>query len=210
VFFSDINYRPINVDPNTGQTIYWESIANKLAGLMLTAEDTYDMALELVGLMEHRRVEAREQNKTRFKPVFFLIEELPALLSKMEEIGVPLSNLLRESRQWNIFVVCTMQDALCKTMKLDNGILSNFKTAVYTGGEMVTAKKVLNLASKGKLVDSDKIGKDGLVYLKTHNIAASLCTIPYSDNEATFQLLGSPNDKAVPDLPDFETMRYER
>lgn len=154
-------------------------------------------------LLHQRRIEGREGGK-RFKPYFIVLDEWPSIADKIKEAPTHLANLLREGRKYGIFVIVASQDFQVKTIGMDGGSVRKcLLTTYYTGGDLTTAKELLN--ERVQDIPENELGK-GVVLLRCQGVPkATLVRVPFVDNEAVYKLLGPSTFKKsvqkVPDLP---------
>jgi hypothetical protein len=119
--------------------------------------------------------------------------EWPGIVARVPEAVDIFKLLLRESRQYGIHVITEMQDALVKTIGVDSGCRDNLRTGYYYGGNITTARVLLNL-EKGETIDETGLGQKGAAYLRTLTNKAVPGRVPFLSNAALYMLLGSSPD----------------
>jgi hypothetical protein len=107
--------------------------------------------------------------------------------------------LLRESRQYGIHVISEFQDALISTIGGNSGVRENYRTAYYFGGDLNTAKVLLDLP-KGAKIDDRGLGSMGAVYLRSKANAVAPGRVPLFSNRSLYALLGTPVDPVGDDV----------
>lgn len=123
------------------------------------------------------------------KPLFLIVDEIPAIVKHVPEAPDHLAAILREGRKVGLFLISASQDFLVKTIAPGGGgaVRDCYRTAAYVGGDAQTARTLLDI--KGS-VNENGLGK-GVVMLRGGQVKqASLARIPYVDNQALYQLLG--------------------
>jgi hypothetical protein len=181
----------------------WRPIVAKLAEPPAREEmDIADMLFRFKELFE-RRKEQEERSPQRQSDIFLVLGELPGIMARMRKLVKTkritydpveiIEILLRESRQYGIHIITEFQDALVQTIDLSSGARENIGTGIYSGGDLTTAKLLLNLA-KGQSVDETGIGKLGASYVRIQEQAHEAARVPFFSNMALYMLLGTPPD----------------
>ena len=168
----------------------WTPIANKLA--MDVLRKPHEMVSYLKWLSEtelERRIDARYNQEPESVPMYIAVEELPALVDEEPDAATYIGRILREGRKFGIRMVGATQDMLVKTLGSSSGIRECYRTAYYVGGDMHTARAVLDLPPGYKL-DEQGLGVDGLVYVKTALTQVQRARVPFADNQAIALLAG--------------------
>lgn len=202
IFLCDRNYQPFREDrklsAEAGYPVYYDyrPVEKMLAcEPIVTTQRAVTLLKFLYSVVEQRRLERRKvQNANAivpFKDKYLVFDELPAFASEDKEIMILLGRLLREARQYGVFVIAAAQDLLNQTLGNDNGaVRDNLLTNFYGGGDMTTARLVLNLA-KGQTIDETGLGRKGVTYLRAKGagIERVKARTPLSDDVATHMLL---------------------
>jgi hypothetical protein len=184
-----------------GRVLDWRPIHPRLAlGRAIT--DAREMC-DLLEDMVNREMEERKRRERAYRAIgeaiFILVEELPILADESPEAISYLARLLKRSRQYLIFLICVSQNLLVKTTGLDSGDRSQYRTGLYTGGDDITAKIVLDLASI-KEIDESVLGDVGVAYTRTAVSPLQVSRVGYASNAACYDLLGAPSIR-LPDRP---------
>ena len=136
-----------------------------------------------------KRVERARNGGGVGKPYFIIIDEVPAIVKKVEEAPEYISAILREGRKYGIFLICASQDFQVKTIGMDGGgVRKCFRTAFYVGGDMATAKALLE-KSAGEIPETS-LGKGTVMIRCKATQSAVLAKVPYVDNESLYKMLG--------------------
>lgn len=214
IYLADRNFQPFREDKKLGVYYDYRPIVASLAHPPVTeTKDAVALLRYLYSEVEGRRIERRKVQSANaivpFKDKYLFFDELPAFAGESEEIMLLLGRLLREARQYGVFIIAAAQDLLNTTLNNDNGaIRDNLLTNFYGGGDMTTARLVLNLA-KGMTIDETGLGVQGVTYLRAKGakIERVKARTPLSDNAATMLLLG---DRQPVREPQTETLTLER
>ncbi len=199
VYLANPNFAPIKLN---GRTIEdWRPIVGAMRHPVAWNID--DIKL-LVGnackRLDERR--ARQQvSPLRGKDVYLALGEWPAIQSRWKEAAEPISQLLREARQYGLHVISEFQDALVKTLAVGSGVRECFRNAYYFGGDATTARTLLDLQGKGPL-DETGLGEFGASLFRTHGKPAVRGRVPFLSNQALYMLLGFPNNPLPDRLPE--------
>ena len=136
------------------------------------------------------RIAKYRQSKPWGDPIFVVIDELPAIVKQVPDFPEYVSAILREGRKVDIFLIVAAQDFLAKTIGPDEGgaVRKNYKTKMYVGGDVTTAKVLLDMPPAQ--IPEDTLGA-GIIMMRNQVVKkASLARVPYVDNEALYTLLG--------------------
>jgi len=123
-------------------------------------------------------------------------------MAEKPEIAPHLAKMLRQGRQYDLCFIGATQDMLVKTLGTSSGIRECFRTGYYTGGDMTTARVILDL-QKGQTIDEDGLGVEGRVYLKTAMSLAQEVRVPFASSQSVYELLGQ-HLSPLTDEPAFE------
>lgn len=136
------------------------------------------------------RMERYRQSISWGEPIFVVIDELPAIVKQVPEFPEYVSAILREGRKVDILLIVASQDFLARTVGPDEGgaVRKNYKTKMYVGGDVTTAKVLLDIPPAQ--IPEDALGS-GVIMMRNQAVKrASLARVPYVDNKALYQLLG--------------------
>ena len=137
-----------------------------------------------------QRIERARQGKPIGKPFFIIIDELPAIVGEIKEAPGYIAKILREGRKYGIYLIIASQDFLVKTTGMDGGgVRKCFKTVFYVGGDVTTAKVLLNDSHKDQIPEND-LGKGTVMLRCATTKDAVVARVPYVDNTSLYQLLG--------------------
>jgi exonuclease VII small subunit len=190
IYLCDIHYAPVK------KGVDWRPIESRLAyPPFRDAKDIAGVVTWLARSELQARIDREYRGEPIGEPIFLAVEELPAIIDEKPEMAPDLAKILRQGRQYDLCFVGATQDMLVKTIGASSGVRECFRTGYYTGGDVTTAKVVLDL-QKGQAIEEDGLGVDGLVYVKTARHPASLARIPWPSNESIYALLGEPGQVA--------------
>lgn len=147
-----------------------------------------------------KRIERARVGKPIGKPFFIVIDELPAIVAECKDVPSHIAKLLREGRKYGIFLIVASQDFQVKTIGFEGGgVRKCFKTAFYVGGDVATAKALLNDDNQKDPIPENDLGKGTIMLRCSATKKAVLTKVPYVDNESLYRLLGgstfSPADE---------------
>jgi hypothetical protein len=138
-----------------------------------------------------KRIERARVGKPIGKPFFIVVDELPAIVAECKDVPVHIAKLLREGRKYGIFLIVASQDFQVKTIGFEGGgVRKCFKTAFYVGGDMATAKALLNDDNQKDPIPENDLGKGTIMLRCSATKKAVLAKVPYVDNKALYRLLG--------------------
>jgi hypothetical protein len=171
----------------------WRPIVQRLAEPpAVEKEEIADLLNRFLEVFERRR-RLERQTLRRQRDIFLVLGEWPAIVARVKDAPDILNLLLREARQYGVHVVTEMQDTLVKTIGLSSGARENLRTGLYYGGDLNTAKVLLNLKA-GESVNERGLGQKGAVYVRTFTDPPVPGRIPFFSNQALYLLLGTPPD----------------
>jgi hypothetical protein len=196
IYLADRSYQPFREDRKRGVVYSYKPIEAQLAHEPIVDTPTAVTLLKhLYGIVDERRTERRKVQTANaivpFQDVYLFIDELAAFAGESKEVMQYVGRPVREARQYGVFFVGAVQDLLNQTLSNDNGaIRENFLTNFYGGGDLTTARMVLNLA-KGETIDETGLGVKGVTYLRAKGagIEKIKARTPLSDDQATQLLL---------------------
>jgi hypothetical protein len=136
-----------------------------------------------------RRLELRAQEKTPGMPIVLFLDELPVIASEVENAVPMLSKLLRQGRALRLYVVGASQDFLVKTLGGGSGVRDCYRTAAYSGGDMVSATKLLDMSQKDIATVEGELGGGVVLLRSSATTPARLVRVPYVSNQALANLL---------------------
>ncbi len=167
----------------------WTPIENRLYKSPVRAFGDIKQWLQWAAEVELRkRLDLYARSRPWGGPLFIVVEELPAITRHIPEAMGWLSDILREGRKVELFLITAAQDMLVKTLGSSGGAIRDcFRTAIYVGGDATTARVLLDV--KGT-VDDGSLGKGVVMLRSSQNKQASLARVPYVDNESLYTLLG--------------------
>jgi hypothetical protein len=199
VYMINPNFAPVK---HNGQRLEdWRPIA---ARLQMPVARTFP---EMVALLNYfMKIFEERRNREQLTPkrgsdIFLVLGEWPVIVEEYPDAVKVISRLLRQSRQYGIHVVAEFQDALIKTIGGSSGTRANYGTAFFFGGDVTTAKTLLNLPD-GTKIDNTGLGKEGAVYLRSFSSKAIPGRVPFFSNKALYMLLGFPEDPVTDELVD--------
>jgi hypothetical protein len=164
-----------------------------------------------------RRLELRRQEQSIGSPLFLALDELPIIADSVKGAIDRLGRLLREGRKVHIFAMGSSQDFLIKTLGGSAAIRDAYRTAFYGGGDILSARSLLDMPQKD--IDEGRLG-GGIVYLRSSaTTPARLVRVPYASNVAVRGLLADtaptvtiehdtvPENTAPPNGADYDTAK---
>jgi hypothetical protein len=148
-----------------------------------------------------RRLELREKEQDPGKPLVLFLDELPVIAAEVENAVPMLSKLLRQGRALRLYVAGASQDFLVKTLGGTSGVRDCYRTAVYSGGDVVSAASLLDMPRKDIQTIEGELGA-GAVLLRSHaTTPARLVRVPYVSNESLYRLLPDDLHQQAPSMP---------
>lgn len=136
------------------------------------------------------RLEKYRQSVPWGSPIFVVVDELPAIVEYVPEFPEYVSAILREGRKVDILLVVAAQDFQVKTVGPNEAgaVRKNYKTKMYVGGDVTTAKVLLDMPPAQ--IPENMLG-EGIIMMRNKAVkTASLARVPYVDNNALYMLLG--------------------
>jgi hypothetical protein len=134
------------------------------------------------------RLDLYAQSRPTGKPIFVVLDELPAIVKRLKAVPGYLDTILKEGRKVGVYLISAAQDYLVDTIGGTGAVRDCYRTAYSVGGDDTTTNKLL-----GKTKADRPLGK-GVVLLR--NASSKLCReavvalLPYVDNECLYRLLG--------------------
>lgn len=194
----DPHYSPLDPDdPTTGD---WRPIEHRLyrppAVLPSEMAATFDwLSNELDERLARRRAGERSG-----PPLFVAIDELPSIVGKVEHAPEVLTSIVREGRKVGLLAITSSQDFLVKSIGTGSAARDNFRTAIYAGGDQVSARVLLDV--KARDIPEAELGQ-GVVMLRSQATpAAGLARLPLVTDSDLHRLLPAPaGDVADPPTP---------
>jgi hypothetical protein len=130
-------------------------------------------------------------------PLVLALDELPMMVDMVPKVTERVGKLLRMGRHARIYTAGASQDFLIKTLGGSSGIRDCYRTAYYSGGDILSAAPLLDL--KQREIAEGQLGQ-GVVYLRSSaTTPAQLVRVPYASNEAVYRLLGQPAAGETPE-----------
>jgi hypothetical protein len=130
-------------------------------------------------------------------PLVLALDELPMMCDLVPKVTDRVGRLLRMGRHARIYTAGASQDFLVKTLGGSSGIRDCYRTAYYSGGDILSAAPLLDL--KQREIQEGQLGQ-GVVYLRSSaTTPAQLVRVPYASNEAVYRLLGQPAAGETPE-----------
>jgi hypothetical protein len=130
-------------------------------------------------------------------PLVLALDELPMMVDMVPKVTERVGKLLRMGRHARIYTAGASQDFLIKTLGGSSGIRDCYRTAYYSGGDILSAAPLLDL--KQREIAEGQLGQ-GVVYLRSSSTTpAQLVRVPYASNEAVYRLLGQPGAGETPE-----------
>jgi hypothetical protein len=130
-------------------------------------------------------------------PLVLALDELPMMCDLVPKVTDRVGRLLRMGRHAKIYTAGASQDFLIKTLGGSSGIRDCYRTAYYSGGDVLSATALLDL--KQREIQEGQLGQ-GVVYLRSSaTTPAQLVRVPYASNQAVYQMLGEPAAAETPE-----------
>jgi hypothetical protein len=120
------------------------------------------------------------------------IDELPVVAADVEGAVPLLTKLLRQGRALGLFVAGASQDFLVKTLGGGSGVRDCYRTACYSGGDVVSAASLLDMPRKEITTVEGELGGGAVLLRSAASTPARLVRVPYVGNEALYKML--PDD----------------
>ena len=184
----DPHFAPVDPDdPTTGD---WTPIEHRLyrppAVLPAEMAATFDwLSQELDERLARRRLGERSG-----PPLFCCIDELPSIVSKVDTAPDTLTSIVREGRKVGLLAITSSQDFLVKSIGTGSAARDNFRTAIYAGGDQVSARVLLDV--KARDIPESELGR-GVVMLRSQATpAAGLARLPLVTDSDLHRLLPAP------------------
>lgn len=130
------------------------------------------------------------------RPIFLVLDELPAIVKHIPETSEYLDSILKEGRKIGILLISASQDFLVKTLGGTGAVRDCYRTCFYVGGDAQTARVLL-----GEVPDNEETLGKGTIVLRNATVCKKplLVYVPLVDNAALYKLLGpstySPSQK---------------
>ena len=208
VVIANPNYAPIKMNGSSVED--WRPIAAMLkTPVARRIEDIMQVIDDAIAELDERR-ERQQRDPRPFVEKHYAFGEWPAIVSMLLSIfgkkiadayTMKYGRLLRESRQYNYHVISEFQDALIQTIGGNSGVRENYRTAIYAGGDPITAKALLDLRSGEPLPDETGLGQMGGVLVRCETNKLARGRVPFLSNRALYMLCGTP-EIALPDRTD--------
>ena len=145
-----------------------------------------------------RRLELRASGLNVGPPIFLALDELPQIVDAVPNVPERLGNLLRQGRKVGVLLVGASQDFLVKTMGGTSAARDAYRTAFYSGGDLVSARALLDMPQRE--IDEGALHA-GVAYLRSAATSpAQLVRVPLASNRAIRALLTDDH----PSMPRME------
>jgi hypothetical protein len=180
----------------------WRPITSRLhLAPARTAQDIRALLHWLAVEELNERLKRREAEQIPGKPLVLFLDELPVIVNEVEGAIELLSKLLRQGRALGLYVAGASQDFLVKTLGGGSGIRDAYRTACYSGGDVVSASALLDMSRRDINAVEGELG-GGRVLLRSHaTTPARLVRVPYVSNEALYKLLPDDLHQQAPAMP---------
>ncbi len=202
VIYVDPNWQDVRVFPN-GERYDYRPILNRLMVPPITkAEDALLLMKDLANEVLSRQARKRH-NMVTFSAIYTIIDEIPFMAKFVKELMEAIGIVVRIGRNYGVYVIGAAQDVQNNTLETDEGaIRENWLTCFFGGGDMVSARVLLDL-QKGEKIDEAGLGVKGLYYVIARGIdySKNRIRVPLADNEATYRLLGDRPSTSIYDIP---------
>lgn len=177
----------------------WRPIVQHLAAPPAQTDEQISALLDgFLELFEKRKAQ-EQRSPRRGVDVYLILGEWPGIVARLKDASKVLELLLRESRQYGIHIVTEFQDALVATLGVSSGVRENLLHCYYFGGDLNTAKVMLNL-KKGERVSEVGLGSMGAAYMRAHEKELVAGRVPHFTNGSLYTLLGEPPDPMTDDV----------
>lgn len=202
VIVVDPNWQDIRVMPN-GERYDYRPISSRLMMPPVTrAEDALTLMQNLANEVLDRQARKRH-NIVTFPAIYVIIDELPFLAKFEKELMGAIGVIVRIGRNYGVYVIGAAQDVQNNTLETDEGaIRESFLTCLFGGGDMVSARVLLDM-QKGEKLEEQGLGVKGLYYIIARgiNYSRNRIRVPLADNDATYTLLGDRPSTSIYDIP---------
>jgi hypothetical protein len=179
----------------------WRQIQERLAGPVARTGAEIELRLHWAcnTLKARQDAEFNGDYSWKGKKIYVVIDEYKEVIARYKEAPDDVSVLLRQARQYEIFIVVAAQDFLIKSIGGDSGARDCYRTALYFGGDPNTCRALLD--AKGTFPFEEDLGKSGHMVLRTKSTKMSQARAPFMSNRAIYIMLGWPDDPILDDAP---------
>jgi hypothetical protein len=168
----------------------WQPISSRLHLAPARTERDIGALLNWLAVEElSKRLERREAKRHPGAPMVLFLDELPVIAADVEGAVPLLTKLLRQGRALGLFVAGASQDFLVKTLGGGSGVRDCYRTACYSGGDVVSAASLLDMPRKDITTFEGELGGGVVLLRSAATTPASLVRVPYVSNEALYRLL---------------------
>jgi plasmid stabilization system protein ParE len=196
VYLASPNFAQVKLNQNHLED--WRPIVQHLAAPPAQTEQEIARLLHGFRTLLENRKRQEQGTPRRGQDVYLILGEWPGIVARVKDAPQILELLLRESRQYGIHIVTEFQDALVKTLGVSSGVRENLLHCYYFGGDLTTARVLLNL-KKGESLNETGLGKQGAAYLRANEQTIVAGRVPHCTNRALYLLLGTPPDPLTDD-----------
>jgi hypothetical protein len=193
---------PHHTDYDAASGEDWQPITSRLHLAPARNERDIGALLHWLAVEEiTKRLERREAKQRPGAPIVLFLDELPVIAADVEGAVPHLTKLLRQGRALGLFVAGASQDFLVKTLGGGSGVRDCYRTAAYSGGDVVSAASLLDMSRKDIAAVEGELG-GGVALLRSHaTTPARLVRVPYVSNEALYRLLPDNLHQQAPSMP---------
>ena len=183
VVLADPHYAPIDEDSGDD----WRPIAERL--WIPPASRGPEIRALLEWLIEEldQRLDRRKKQQPIGVPIFLAYDELPILVSLVDEAPEQLGRILREGRKVSMLCVGASQEFLVKVIGGSAGARDQYRTAFYLGGDKTSAAALLDLPAR--TIDDGPLGHGVALLRSAATPTAQIVRVPLASNTAIYRLL---------------------
>jgi hypothetical protein len=180
----------------------WRPITSRLHRAPARTERDISALLHWLAVEElAQRLERREREQHPGAPIVLFLDELPVIANEVKDAVQMLSKLLRQGRALGLFVAGASQDFLVKTLGGSSGVRDCYRTAAYSGGDLVGAVSLLDMPRKDIAAVEGELGQGVVLLRSAATTPATLVRVPYVSNEALYRLLPDDLHEQAPQMP---------
>jgi hypothetical protein len=92
-----------------------------------------------------RRLNLYAESKPVGRPIFVVIDELPAIVKRLKTVPGYLDTILKEGRKVGVYLISAAQDFLVDTIGGTGAVRDCYRTAYSVGGDDTTTSKLLGV-----------------------------------------------------------------
>jgi hypothetical protein len=193
---------PHHTDYDAASGEDWQPITSRLHLAPARTERDIGAMLHWLAVEEmSKRLERREAKQHPGVPIVLFLDELPVIAADVEGAVPLLTKLLRQGRALGLFVAGASQDFLVKTLGGGSGVRDCYRTACYSGGDVVSAASLLDMPRKDINAVEGALGGGAVLLRSAATTPARLVRVPYVSNEALYRLLPDDLHQHAPSMP---------